>query len=105
VQLCRSGLKVILACRSDSLGKRAEVELRTAGYNTEYRNCDIADSNSIDRFVADLSADYSNVHVLVNNAGSAHNDFELFVFVSCVKLATDSNSDRWIPHNTIQRTS
>jgi NAD(P)-dependent dehydrogenase (short-subunit alcohol dehydrogenase family) len=70
LQLCRCGLRVILACRNDALGHQAAVELCAAGYaDVEYRNCDITCSESINRFVARLNGDYSCVHVLVNNAG------------------------------------
>lgn len=70
-KLCASGLKTILACRSEALGTKAMNDLRRLGYDSEYRHLDIADEDSIARFVDSIARDYGKVDILVNNAAIA----------------------------------
>ena len=67
-----AGLKVIVACRNEQSGQTAKVELMSQGISeVEFRQCDIASTESVDNFVAGLSKDYASIDVLVNNAAIA----------------------------------
>ena len=69
--LCASGVKTILACRNETLGTKATNDLRNLGYDSEYRHLDIADEDSIARFVESIARDYGKLDILVNNAAIA----------------------------------
>lgn len=70
-QLAETGVKVILACRTETLGKEAEVKLKAEGLDVEYRQLDVSSDASIDSFAASYTADYGKLDILVNNAGIA----------------------------------
>ena len=66
-----SGFKTILACRSEPLGKEAEQNLKSLGYDVEYRQLDVGEPSGFASFAAGLERDYGKVDVLVNNAAIA----------------------------------
>lgn len=71
LKIAAAGVKVILACRTEVLGQEAADKLKALGYDVEYRNLDISDSTSIERFVKSMKNDYSKLDILVNNAAIA----------------------------------
>ncbi|MFO0723165.1 MAG: SDR family NAD(P)-dependent oxidoreductase [Myxococcota bacterium] len=71
-QLGAQGFHVILAARDPVAGKAAAAQLQKEGFDVEFRALDVADTASIQQFVAALSKDpklSGALDVLVNNAG------------------------------------
>jgi len=71
-KLGAAGVKVIAACRNESLGVQAVAKLQAHGYDVEYRNLDLSNDASIARFSDGLSEHYRSIDILVNNAGIAY---------------------------------
>lgn len=69
--MCKSGVKTILACRNEDLGKEAAAAFHSEGFDAEFRQLDIADKESINQFVESLQKDYGKIDILVNNAAIA----------------------------------
>lgn len=67
-----AGIKTIMACRNEDLGRKAAAELLSTGLDVEYRNLDINNEQSIKDFAASLSRDYPHIDILVNNAAIAY---------------------------------
>ena len=57
-QLCSSNCKTVMACRSRTLGQTAADELRTKGFDVEFRELDISSEESICNFAEGISKDY-----------------------------------------------
>lgn len=70
-KLCDAGVKTILACRNEELGLKAVSELKSKGYDCEYRNLDISDKDSVLKFTQEFAKDYEKLDILVNNAAIA----------------------------------
>lgn len=68
-QLAETGIKTILACRTESLGKEAEAKLRSFGLDVTFRQLDMSDDHSIDAFVESFTKEYKSLDILINNAG------------------------------------
>ncbi|MGW6457346.1 oxidoreductase [Streptomyces sp. NPDC055078] len=68
-ELARKGARVVLACRSEDRGKRAEARIRARvpGAEVEVRRLDLADLASVREFAA--SFPYGRLDLLINNAG------------------------------------
>eukprot|EP01034_Spumella_vulgaris_P024565 gene24565-30928_t len=43
-QLAEAGVKTILACRTETLGKEAAAKLKALGLNVEFRQLDVSDN-------------------------------------------------------------
>jgi len=67
--LAAEGLRVILACRSISLGEKAAANLRKGGADARFLEMDLTRPDSIDAAVRRLAEDGVEIDVLVNNAG------------------------------------
>jgi NAD(P)-dependent dehydrogenase (short-subunit alcohol dehydrogenase family) len=70
-QLAETGVKVILACRSESLGKEAVSKLTVLGLDVVFRQLDVSDDRSIDSFAESISKEFGSLDILVNNAAIA----------------------------------
>lgn len=70
-KIAETGVKTILACRTEAFGKATEELLKKEGLDVEYRQLDISDFNSIDSFAASFIAEYGSLDILVNNAAVA----------------------------------
>ncbi|WP_420426623.1 oxidoreductase [Algiphilus sp.] len=64
--LAEKGAKVVLACRN--LDKARAAASQIAG-ETDVRQLDVSDLESVRRFAAELKADYPCIDLLINNAG------------------------------------
>ncbi len=73
-QIAEAGVKVLLACRTESLGLEAEVKLKALGLDVEYRQLDVSSDESIDAFAQSFDSAYGRLDILVNNAGIALTD-------------------------------
>eukprot|EP01034_Spumella_vulgaris_P030089 gene30089-37249_t len=73
-KIAENGVKTILACRTASLGKEAEQNLKSLGLDVEFRPLDISDPSSIESFARDFARDYEKLDILVNNAAIAFKD-------------------------------
>ena len=67
--LADKGAHVILACRDERKGKQAE---SIVGNNSKYFHVNLASTNSITSFVAKISNEFSDIDILINNAGVLH---------------------------------
>lgn len=68
-ELARRGARVILACRSEARGKRAEEHIarQVPGADVQFRPLDLAALSSVREFAA--SYPYERLDLLINNAG------------------------------------
>ncbi|XP_077586775.1 retinol dehydrogenase 12 [Stigmatopora nigra] len=71
LDLAIRGAHVVMACRDVNKGEEAAASIRAAHPDTrvEVRQLDLADTCSIRSFAREFLADFSQLHVLVNNAG------------------------------------
>lgn len=71
--LCEGGNDVILACRNEEKTKRAIDKIKQKNPNAmaTFMQLDLADSESIRKFVDDFHQTEKKLHVLINNAGCA----------------------------------
>jgi NAD(P)-dependent dehydrogenase (short-subunit alcohol dehydrogenase family) len=67
--LAQQGLRVVLAARHESEGRRAEAELRRDGLEVDYYPMDVAEPAWIDKMRRMMKIDGVAIDVLVNNAG------------------------------------
>jgi carbonyl reductase 1 len=70
-KMASSGMKTILACRNEASGKGAAEKISAMGLDCEFRQLDISDKTSVNKFASALENDYGHIDVLVNNAGIA----------------------------------
>ncbi|NPD89038.1 MAG: SDR family oxidoreductase [Asgard group archaeon] len=70
-QLADLGAKVIMVCRNQERGKKAQKEIiqTTKNRNIELSICDLASLKDVKRFVEEFIKNHSELHVLINNAG------------------------------------
>ncbi|XP_070534592.1 uncharacterized protein [Ptychodera flava] len=70
-QISDKGYEVILACRSESRGKKAENDIKdlNPSANVKFMKLDLGSLDSIRHFVDDFHATGKPLHVLCNNAG------------------------------------
>lgn len=90
-KLCTGGLKTVMACRNEDLGMKAVAELNAAGFDAEFRLCDIASPESIDAFICGLKKDYSSIDVLVNNAAIAFKNADPTPFEKQARVTLNTN--------------
>lgn len=62
-------IKTIVASRNPAYGQKAATYLQSQGYDSEFRQLDVTDRDSIYNFASNLEKDYTNIDILVNNAG------------------------------------
>ncbi|MEC0126966.1 SDR family NAD(P)-dependent oxidoreductase [Paenibacillus pabuli] len=68
-QLGQAGWKVILGARSVERGEAAVSELTSMGLDIEFVQIDMGDLKTIEQAVATITRNYSNLTLLINNAG------------------------------------
>lgn len=100
-QLASRGMRVVLAARDESAGRKAAAELREEGLAVESRRLDVHDSESILRFAERLAREGCRVDLLVHNAGVLSEEFNAAVArrtlaVNC--FGPVQLTDRLLPH-------
>jgi NAD(P)-dependent dehydrogenase (short-subunit alcohol dehydrogenase family) len=70
--LAKLGHTVIMVCRNVPAGEavRQEIVAQTGNQSVEVMNCDLSSQQSIRQFVANFTAKYSRLDVLINNAAN-----------------------------------
>lgn len=68
-QLALKGFRVILSARSLERGEQATKQLVSEGLDVEFLQIDVGDSGSIQAAVESITSRFSELDVLVNNAG------------------------------------
>eukprot|EP00903_Cladosiphon_okamuranus_P011691 g10996.t1 len=62
----------VLTSRNPALGQKAVDDLKAEGLDSvTYKQLDIGDSTSVERFASEIEQEYGRVDILVNNAGIA----------------------------------
>ncbi|MBN2222677.1 MAG: SDR family NAD(P)-dependent oxidoreductase, partial [Vallitaleaceae bacterium] len=71
IALAKEQYHVIMLCRNESRGKEAHEEViqKSASQDVDLMLCDLASLSSVRRFAQDFQKSYSNLHILINNAG------------------------------------
>jgi NAD(P)-dependent dehydrogenase (short-subunit alcohol dehydrogenase family) len=71
--LARVGATVVMVCREESRGKAAQEEITKVSGNTsvDLMVADLSSQGAIRKLVADFKQRYTQLHVLINNAGVA----------------------------------
>lgn len=73
-QLAARGITVLLGARNETLGQKAESELRAGGAEARFVPLDVTDDTSVQRAAEWVDGEYGVLDVLVNNAGVARGD-------------------------------
>ncbi|MHA1952958.1 MAG: SDR family oxidoreductase, partial [Candidatus Heimdallarchaeaceae archaeon] len=70
-QLAALGSKVIMVCRNQEKGKKAQEDIirTTKNRNIELSICDLASLKDVKHFAEEFIKNHSELHVLINNAG------------------------------------
>ncbi|KAI8441877.1 hypothetical protein MSG28_005560 [Choristoneura fumiferana] len=73
MEIAKRGAKVILACRDEAKGKRAEASIRKVSKNNlvRYEYLDLSSLTSVRRFVEEFKRKEAKLDVLINNAGAS----------------------------------
>jgi len=71
IDLAERNARVILACRSQEKGKKAEADVRRESGNNDvhFRQLDLSSFTSIRKFAKEVLEEESRVDILINNAG------------------------------------
>lgn len=71
IDLANRKARVIIACRSEEKGKKAEVDIRreSGSSNVHFRQLDLASFASIKKFAKEVLSEESRIDILINNAG------------------------------------
>ena len=71
VDLAKRNARVIIACRSQEKGKKAEVDIRreSGSNNVHFHQMDLASFKSIRKFANEVLSEESRIDILINNAG------------------------------------
>lgn len=71
VQLAERGAHVVMLCRNADKGRRVQQEIiaQTQNPHIDLMICDLANLHDLPRFVTEFRENYSQLHVLINNAG------------------------------------
>ena len=75
-QLARRGMRVVLGSRDLEKGEAAARSLSLEGGTVFPHQLDVTDQLSIDRLLRDVTADFGQLDVLVNNAGILYDTWE-----------------------------
>ena len=70
IDLAKRNARVIVACRNQERGKKAEVDIRreSGSSNVHFRQLDLSSFESIKKFVKEVLSEESRVDILINNA-------------------------------------
>jgi len=69
--LAKEGARVAIVDIDDENGKRVAREIKTAKETAEFWHMDISQEKEVEQTFADINKRYSQLHILVNNAGIA----------------------------------
>ena len=71
IDLAKRNARVILACRSQEKGKKAEMDVRreSGSSNVHFHQLDLASFASIKKFAKEILSEESRMDILINNAG------------------------------------
>ena len=71
IDLAKRNARVILACRSQEKGKKAEMDVRreSGSSNVHFHQLDLASLASIKKFAKEILLEESRIDILINNAG------------------------------------
>jgi NAD(P)-dependent dehydrogenase (short-subunit alcohol dehydrogenase family) len=72
--LAARDVTVLVGCRDQQRGQRAEQALRDAGADAHHVALDVTDEATIDKAAAWIQSEYGKLDILVNNAGIARGD-------------------------------
>lgn len=67
--LAKQGMKVIMVCRNIEKSKAVYNEFKSAGYDVELEQADMADTKSIEAMAERVKSRHKVIDVLINNAG------------------------------------
>ena len=78
IDLAKRNARVILACRSQEKGKKAEVDVRreSGNSNVYFRKLDLASFDSVRQFAKEVLSEESRIDILINNAGVMYCSFQ-----------------------------
>ena len=78
IDLAKRNARVILACRSQDKGKKAEVDVRreSGSSNVHFRKLDLASFDSVRQFAKEVLSEESRLDILINNAGIMYCSFQ-----------------------------
>ena len=76
--MAKRNARVILACRSQEKGKKAEVDVRreSGNSNVYFRKLDLASFDSVRQFAKEVLSEESRIDILINNAGVMYCSFQ-----------------------------
>ena len=71
IDLAKRNARVILACRSQEKGKKAEMDVRreSGSSNVHFHQLDLSSLASIKKFAKEILSEESRIDILINNAG------------------------------------
>ena len=71
IELVKRNARIIVACRSQEKGRKAEVDIRkeSGSNNVHFRQLDLASFKSIKKFAKEVLSEESRIDILINNAG------------------------------------
>ena len=71
IDLAKRNARVIVACRSQEKGKKAEVDIRreSGSSDVHFHQLDLASFKSIRKFAKEVLSEESRIDILINNAG------------------------------------
>jgi NAD(P)-dependent dehydrogenase (short-subunit alcohol dehydrogenase family) len=78
IGLAKKGFEVIIACRNETKGETAVLEIKKASKNDKISLliCDLASLKSVEKCAVDFKSKYDKLDVLVNNAGLIVGDYK-----------------------------
>ena len=81
IDLAKRNARVILACRSQEKGKKAEVDVRreSGNSNVHFQKLDLASLDSVRQFAKDVLSEEPRLDILINNAGVMYCPFQTTV--------------------------
>ena len=71
-EFVKEGAKVVAAGRSADLGEAVAADIRAAGGDAIFVQCDVSKKAEVDALVAKTVEQYGTVDIVVNNAGVNH---------------------------------
>lgn len=75
-QLAKRGLHVVLGVRDQAKGEMAARSLTREGLSVFPHQLNVTDQQSIDRLFADVTAEFGQLDILINNAGILYDTWE-----------------------------
>jgi NAD(P)-dependent dehydrogenase (short-subunit alcohol dehydrogenase family) len=78
-ELAKMGATVVMVCRNRAKGEAAQAEIKEASGNTQVDLivADLSELSQVRRVVTEFKQSYTQLHVLINNAGGIHSEHEI----------------------------